>query len=247
VGAPVAVRVHRAHLVIWRDTTRLAEHARAPDGAHQRVVIPEHYSLLFTKKPRAQVMLYREALIQLGPPARWYMSELSHRRRAHLQDEVVGVYTLWQQVGAERLLAAMVYASERTAYGVAYLQALLARPTLPTFPTCSTWPGECPASLPSVSSARDTTPAAAPALVPTPAAGLPGQEEVDRALHLYEAYVCVDQANANEGAHRNGNANVATASGTTGTTGTTATTGTGATGLTPPTTPTTADRAEAPR
>jgi transposase len=230
VGAPVVVRVHRDHLVIWRDTTRLAEHARAPDGAHQRVVVPEHYSLLFAKKPRAQVMLYREALIQLGQPARWYMSELSHRRRAHLQDEVVGVYTLWQQVGAERLLAAMTYASERTAYGVAYLQALLARPTLPTFPA---WPRAYPESLPIASSARDTTPAAAPTLVP--AAGLPGQEEVDRALHLYEAYVCVDQANANERDRRNGNANAASAPGTAET---------GAAGLS---TPTMADVTEAPR
>ncbi len=105
VGAPVTVRVHRAHVVIWRDTTCLAEHRRAPDGAHQRVVEPEHYSLLFAKKPRAQVMLYREALLQLGQTARWYLSELSHRRRSWLREEVVGVYTLYQQVGAKRLLA----------------------------------------------------------------------------------------------------------------------------------------------
>ena len=107
VGGPVTVRVHRARVVIWRDTTRLAEHARAPDGGHQRVVEPEHYSLLFAKKPRAQVMLYREALLQLGQPAKWYLSEVSHRRRACLREEVVGIYTLYQQVGAERLLAAM--------------------------------------------------------------------------------------------------------------------------------------------
>jgi hypothetical protein len=50
VGAPVTVRVHRDRVVIWRDTTRLAEHRRAADGVHARVVEPEHNSLLFAKK-----------------------------------------------------------------------------------------------------------------------------------------------------------------------------------------------------
>jgi hypothetical protein len=35
------------------------------------VVEPAHSSLLFAKKPRAQVMLYREALVQLGQTAEW--------------------------------------------------------------------------------------------------------------------------------------------------------------------------------
>ncbi len=69
VGAPVTVRVHRERIVIWRDAERLAEHARAPDGAHRRVVDPAHFAPLFGRKPRAQVMLYREALHELGPLA----------------------------------------------------------------------------------------------------------------------------------------------------------------------------------
>jgi hypothetical protein len=38
VGAPVTVRVHRQRIVIWRDAELLAEHRRAPDGTHRRVV-----------------------------------------------------------------------------------------------------------------------------------------------------------------------------------------------------------------
>ena len=38
VGAPVTVRVHPERPVIWRDAERLAEHARAPDGAHRRII-----------------------------------------------------------------------------------------------------------------------------------------------------------------------------------------------------------------
>jgi len=128
VGAPVSVRVHRARMVLWRDTVLLAEHPRAPDGAHQRVVDPSHYALLFARKPRAQMMLYREALVQLGQSARWYMSELSYRQRARLREEVTDVYALFQQYGAERLLAVMDYATERSVYGAAYLRALLELP-----------------------------------------------------------------------------------------------------------------------
>jgi hypothetical protein len=199
VGAPVTVRVHRARVVIWRDATRVAAHARAPDGGHQRVVEPEHYALLFAKKPRAQVMLYREALLQLGPSAEWYLSEVSRRRRACLRDEVVGIYTLYQQLGAARLLAAMDYATERSAYGVDYLRALA---DLATRSTPATWPpllAPPPAALwPAAGAGAPPTalaPATAAPTVPVTLAGvasLPPQDEVDRALDVYERYVQVD-------------------------------------------------------
>jgi hypothetical protein len=54
VGAPVTVRIHRERIVIWRDAELLAEHARAPDGAHHRVVNPAHFAPLFGRKPRGQ-------------------------------------------------------------------------------------------------------------------------------------------------------------------------------------------------
>jgi transposase len=209
VGAPVTARVHRERVVLWRDTAQLAEHRRAPDGAHQRVVEPAHYSLLFAKKPRAQVMLYRDVLAHLGQSAKWYLSEVSRRRRAYLRDEVVGIYTLYQQIGAERLLAAMDYASERGAYSVEYLRALLdqcAR-SLPTtwpplfplppavlFPTAAT---AATADEASVTSQRVPVAAVAPIetapeTTPVTLAGLPQQQAVDRALALYELYVRVD-------------------------------------------------------
>jgi len=34
-------------IVIWRDAELQAEHARAPDGAHRRVVDPAHFAPLF--------------------------------------------------------------------------------------------------------------------------------------------------------------------------------------------------------
>ena len=164
VGAPVIARVHRGRVALWRDAELLAEHARAADGQHRRVVEPAHYAALFGRKPRAQVMLYRQALLDLGAVAARYVAELSHRRRGRLRDEVLGVYALLQQAGRGPLLAAMARAEQQGAYGAADLRALLA-----------------PAAVP-------------PELPPGPPrsghlAGAPSQAEVDRALTSYEAFV----------------------------------------------------------
>lgn len=63
---PVTVRLHRDRVRLFRDAACLADHARAPDGARRRMVDVAHYAPLFAAKPRAQVMLYRQALLELG-------------------------------------------------------------------------------------------------------------------------------------------------------------------------------------
>lgn len=183
VGAPVTVRVHRERIAIWRDAERLAEHARAPDGAHHRVVDPAHFAPLFGRKPRAQVMLYREALLELGPVAAGYVGELSRRQRARLGEEILGLYGLYERHGAGELLAAMAQGAAQGAYGTAYLQALIAPPVpahegmTPPIPATGLQP---------------------PLLV---LADLPPQAEVDRALSSYESYVWIpDRAEDREAA-----------------------------------------------
>src|SRR5437870_2431356 len=162
VGAPVSVRVHRQRIVIWRDAELLAEHARAPDGAHRRVVNPAHFAPLFGRKPRGQVMLYREALLGLGVVAQQYVSELSRRQRARLGAEVLAVYALYERCGAAELLAAMELAQAQGAFGAAYLGALVSAPVAELAPPPATW------------------------LVLT---DVPSQLEIDRELSAYEAYV----------------------------------------------------------
>jgi transposase len=164
VGLPVTVRLHRERVRIWRDTTCLADHGRAPDGAHQRVIDVDHFAPLFPKKPRAQVMLYREALLGLGGPAPAFLSELARRHRAQLGPQVLAVYALYQQVGAVDLLAAMTLASQAGSYSADALRLLLTRPH---------------------------PPAAIPRLV---LPGVPSQAEIDRPLSVYEALVTVDVA-----------------------------------------------------
>src|SRR5713101_2961896 len=162
VGAPVTVRVHRERIVIWRDTELLAEHARATDGAHRRVVDPAHFAPLFGRKPRGQVMLYREALLGLGSVAQQYLSELSRRQRARLGTEILAVYALYERCGAAELLAAMELAQAQGAFGAAYLGALVSAPV----------------------SAPPAPPAAWLEL-----SDVPSQIEIDRELSAYEAYV----------------------------------------------------------
>jgi transposase len=162
VGAPITVRVHRERIVIWRDAELLAEHARAPDGAHRRVVNPAHFAPLFGRKPRGKVMLYREALLGLGGVAQQYLSELSRRQRARLGVEVLAVYALYERCGAAELLAAMELAQAQGAFGAAYLGALVSAPVAELPPPEATW------------------------LVLT---DVPSQIEIDRELSTYEAYV----------------------------------------------------------
>jgi len=118
-------------------------------------------------------MLYREALLELGPIAAGYVGELSRRQRARLGEEILGLYALYERHGAGELLAAMALATTQGAYGVAYLQALIAPPD----------------------PAREViTPLASPTgLRPSllALADLPPQAEVDRALSSYESYVWI--------------------------------------------------------
>src|SRR5581483_6331873 len=119
VGAPVIARVHRERVALWRDAELLVSHARAPDGAHHRVVEPEHFAPLF-----------RQALLELGVVAHRYIGELSRRQRARLREEILRVYALYQQHGAAALLEAMERAKRLGAYGAAYLHALAGGPAL---------------------------------------------------------------------------------------------------------------------
>ena len=126
---PVTVRVHRERIVIWRNTDCLADHRRAADGAHQRVVVPEHFAPLFGKKPRAQVMLQRQALLELGGNAARFVGEVSRRRRDHLAQEITAIYALYERFGESSLLSAMAKAESVGIYGADYLKLLLQAPS----------------------------------------------------------------------------------------------------------------------
>jgi transposase len=145
VGTPVTVRVHRERIVIWRDTVLLAEHKRARDGAHQRIIVPEHFAPLYAKKPRARVMLQRQRLLELGGSAASFVAELSRHRRDCLGAEITALYGLYERFGQGALVATMADASRLGIYRADYLGLLLEastrneadEPRLPDVPTQS--------------------------------------------------------------------------------------------------------------
>lgn len=161
VGCPVLVRVHAHRIVLWRDHEQLADHQRARDGAHRRIIDPAHYAPLFAAKPRGQVMLYRAALLELGGAIAPYVTEVSRRRRAQLGREMLALYALLEQHGETVLGAAVARAAAGGAYGAEYLAAILS-----------------PASA-----------SAAPVAIRLSLPGVPQQAELDRRLSSYE--VCV--------------------------------------------------------
>ncbi len=165
VGAPVAVRLHRERVRLWRDAACVADHPRAPDGAGRRVVDPAHFAPLFPHKPRAQALLYREVLLGLGGHAPAFVAAPSRRQRARLREELLAVQALYEGHGAAELLAAMALADDAGSYSADALALLLAAP-------------------------RPVAPPARPLALP----GVPAQGEVDRLLSVYEALVRIDIA-----------------------------------------------------
>ncbi|MFL5336050.1 MAG: IS21 family transposase [Geminicoccaceae bacterium] len=162
VGLAVTSCLHRERVRLWRHTECVADHPRALDGAHQRVIDVAHFAPLFRRKPRAQVMLYRDALLGLSPLAEPFLSELSRRHRAQLGPQVLAVYALYQEFGASELLAAMALAHQAGTCSAEALALLLARPVGP--------------------------PAVQPLVLP----GVPSQAAIDRPLSHYEALVYVE-------------------------------------------------------
>jgi hypothetical protein len=161
VGMTVTARLRRYEVYIFSNMQEIARHRRASDGERRRVIIPEHFKPLFTKKPRAQVMLYRQALMELSPQAESYMSEVSYRRRGRLRDEVLATYMELMLYGRKALADAMAEADRLGMYGNEYLQVLL-------------WEG-LPDRLPP----------------PPLTLNLPAQDQVDRGLDQYEPFVVV--------------------------------------------------------
>jgi len=135
VRAPVTLRLHRDRVRIYRDTALVADHQRAHDGGGERIIDLSHFAPLFDRKPRAQAMLYRDALLKLGEPAPAFLAALSQHQRARLQPEILAVYALYEQYGVDALRAAMALAHRAGAYQADALALLLASqsasPTVP--------------------------------------------------------------------------------------------------------------------
>jgi len=150
---PTATVVHDTHpysmppeaigiagtLFLYRDRVRIvagrfeATHPRQTErGA--RSTLPEHRAQLVAavSGKRAKRYLQREQLLELGPAALEYLTEIVHRRPRDWVPEVDALHALLQQHGAEPLRAAFVHALEQGAYGSEYVTHFLREPVAPS-------------------------------------------------------------------------------------------------------------------
>jgi len=85
--------------------------------------LPDHRAQLVAavSGKRAKRYLKREQLLELGPAALEYLTEVVHRRPRAWTLEVEALHALLQEHGAERLRAAFVHALEQGTYGTEYV------------------------------------------------------------------------------------------------------------------------------
>ena len=138
IGRPLVARVRRHWIDIYNEDKLVARHPRAQQRLARPIRIPEHYEPVFAKKPRAQVMLYRDFLMEQDPSIQSYIGELCFRYRTGYGPHILKMYALLQEHGAAQLGVACAIAGEHAAYGADYLASLLRQPrgtsTLPSLP-----------------------------------------------------------------------------------------------------------------
>ncbi len=131
IGRPMLARIRQEWIDFYWEDKLVAHHARVKTKQHRPIRVPEHYEAVFTKKPRAQVMLYRDHLMQVDKSVASYIETLCFQERGGFGPHVLRMYRLFQEYGAASLGAACAIASEHGAYGADYLQGLLRPPIVP--------------------------------------------------------------------------------------------------------------------
>lgn len=134
VGQVLTARIHPQRIELFHGTVCVAGHVRHP-GRHQRIMDPTHFEEAFVFKPRARVMVYRDWLVNLGPPVAGYISELCRRRRDEMADQITTLYTLAQQMAVADFCSTIELALEQGSYGVEYIQAIASRPSVRPVPS----------------------------------------------------------------------------------------------------------------
>jgi hypothetical protein len=130
IGRPLLARLRRDWIDFYCEDKLVAHHGRAKCKQHKPIRIPEHYETVFKKKPRAQVMLYRDHLMEVDKSVAGYIETLCFRERVGFGPHILKMYDLLKEHGVVELGAACAVASEHGAYGADYLEVLLRRPQL---------------------------------------------------------------------------------------------------------------------
>ena len=131
IGQCLLLRLRSSWVDVYWEDKLVARHPRAKQRQSLPIIIPEHYGPVFTVKPRAQVMVYRDHLVKQDPSVASYISELCYRLRGEFGPHILAMYKLLEQFGPNQLGVACAIAGEHSAYGAEYLSNLL-NPPRPT-------------------------------------------------------------------------------------------------------------------
>jgi transposase len=123
IGQVITVKVHREAIVLHHDGKRIV-HPRTPENGKYSL-LPEHREALFVK-PRGAVMAKRQILLDLGPEAEAFFTELVHRRpllwRTH---DLPVLWELFEERGSGPLREAFACCVHAKTIGGEYLRAVL--------------------------------------------------------------------------------------------------------------------------
>ena len=125
LGQPATLHLYRDRVEIVTKAGPPVPHPRVPRGATS--MLPEHRTAMLgaVRGVRARLYYQRQSLWELGPAAEAWLTELIHRRPSQWRQDVEHCFTLLQEHGPARLLAAFTAGVRQHAIGAEYVVARL--------------------------------------------------------------------------------------------------------------------------
>lgn len=126
IGQPATLHLYPAHVEIVTKTGTLVRHPTRP-ARGEASILPEHRAALLAhvRGVRGRLYFQRQSLWELGPAAEPWLTELVHRRPTQWRHDVEQCFTLLQQHGPARLLAAFAVGLRQRTIGAEYVAAQL--------------------------------------------------------------------------------------------------------------------------
>jgi transposase len=125
IGQAATLHLYRDRVEIVPKAGRPVPHPRVPRGGTS--ILPEHRTAMLgaVRGVRARLYYQRQNLWELGPAAEAWLTELIHRRPTQWRPDVERCFTLLQEHGPARLLAAFTAGLRQGAIGAEYVVARL--------------------------------------------------------------------------------------------------------------------------
>ena len=126
IGQTVLLRLHPEHVVLHHQEATCTHPRRPANGKYS--LLPEHRPPLFVK-PRGKLMAQRQILMEqilmdLCPEGERFFTELVHRRpQTWREQDLPLVWSLFEELGDDRLAQALRFCVARETFGAEYLQA----------------------------------------------------------------------------------------------------------------------------